>query len=80
MSDFSEAEWESVALETLAQQEWLPLNGSASHRAPRTVASGTGPHGPLRRDFPTAEVAQRLCGFARPPWLGIGGHHSIRAR
>lgn len=31
MTDFSEAEWESVALETLAQQEWLPLNGSAQH-------------------------------------------------
>ncbi|WBP94041.1 type I restriction endonuclease subunit R [Mycolicibacterium neoaurum] len=29
MTDFSEAEWESVALETLAQQEWLPLNGAA---------------------------------------------------
>ncbi len=29
MSDFSEAEWESVALETLGQQEWLPLNGAA---------------------------------------------------
>ncbi len=28
MSEFSEAEWESVALETLAQQEWLPLNSS----------------------------------------------------
>ncbi len=34
MTDFSEAEWESVALETLARQEWLPLNGSA-------VAPGT---------------------------------------
>jgi type I restriction enzyme R subunit len=34
MTDVSEAEWESVALETLARQEWLPLNGSA-------VAPGT---------------------------------------
>lgn len=29
MTDFSEAAWESIALETLGQQEWLPLNGSA---------------------------------------------------
>lgn len=28
MTAFSEAEWESLALETLAAQEWLPLNGS----------------------------------------------------
>lgn len=28
MTDFSEAEWESIALETLGRQEWLPLNGS----------------------------------------------------
>ncbi|WP_006246056.1 type I restriction endonuclease subunit R [Mycolicibacterium tusciae] len=29
MSEFSEAEWEQIALEALAEQEWLPLNGSA---------------------------------------------------
>ncbi len=29
MTAFSEAEWEALALETLAVQEWLPLNGSA---------------------------------------------------
>jgi len=29
MTAFSEAEWESLALEALGDQEWLPLNGSA---------------------------------------------------
>jgi type I restriction enzyme, R subunit len=28
MTGFSEADWEQIALETLAQQEWLPLNGT----------------------------------------------------
>jgi type I restriction enzyme, R subunit len=28
MNEFSEAEWELIALETLARQEWLPLSGS----------------------------------------------------
>ena len=28
MTGFSEADWEQIALETLAEQEWLPLNGT----------------------------------------------------
>lgn len=34
MTDFSEAAWESIAMETLAEQEWLKCNGT--HIAPGT--------------------------------------------